>query len=137
MAEKITISVEIDAPLDKVWDFYNSPMHVTKWNNASPDWHSPRAQIDLREGGKFSIRMEAKDQSAGFDFGGVYDKVEKNKLIEYTMGDKRKVSIVFAILDRKTQVKVTFDPENENPLDFQKAGWQSILNNFKTYTESH
>lgn len=133
---EITVQADINAPIDKVWKCYNSPEHVVKWNNASPDWHTPKAQNDLNVGGKFLYRMEAKDGSFGFDFSGVYTAVKNNELIEYTMDDGRKAKIVFKADKDKTSVSVTFDAENVNPIEMQRDGWQSILNNFKKYAES-
>jgi uncharacterized protein YndB with AHSA1/START domain len=136
--EKTSISVEtiVKAPIDKVWKFWTAPEHITKWNNASADWHTPRAVNDLRIGEKFVYRMEAKDGSEGFDFSGVYDTVEAKKRIEYTIGDGRKVRVDFVNIGDETQVRETFDAENENPVEMQQAGWQSILDNFKHYAES-
>ncbi len=133
----ITISSTISAPVEKVWKYWTKPEHITLWCNASEDWHAPRAENDLRPGGKFMTRMEAKDGSFGFDFGGVYDMVKPNELIEYTLGDGRVVTIHFSGLGEETRVVEMFDAENENPIDMQKGGWQSILNNFKKYTEQH
>ena len=133
----ITISSTISAPVEKVWKYWTNPEHITLWCNASDDWHAPRAENDLRPGGKFTTRMEAKDGSFGFDFGGVYDMVKPNELIEYTLEDGRVVTIHFSSLGDETRVVEMFDAENENPVDMQKGGWQSILNNFKKYTEQH
>ncbi len=133
----ITIENTIKAPVEKVWAIWNAPEHITKWNTASPDWHSPKSEVDLRPGGKFSTRMEAKDGSFGFDFGGTYDTVEPNELIEYTLGDGRKVINTFTKSGNDTKVVVTFDAENQNPVDMQRAGWQAILDNFKKYTEAN
>jgi uncharacterized protein YndB with AHSA1/START domain len=133
----ITISSTISAPVEKVWKYWTKPEHITLWCNASEDWHAPRAENDLRPGGKFMTRMEAKDGSFGFDFGGVYDMVKPNELIEYTLGDGRVVTIHFSGLGGETRVVEMFDAENENPIDMQKGGWQSILDNFKKYTEQH
>ncbi|MGH2552339.1 MAG: SRPBCC domain-containing protein, partial [Chitinophagaceae bacterium] len=105
--------------------------------NASDDWHAPIAENDLRAGGTFKTRMEAKDGSMGFDFGGVYDEVKTNELIEYTMGDGRKVSIAFKANGEETKIFETFEAENENPVEMQRGGWQAILNNFKKYTETN
>ncbi len=137
--EKTVISVQtkIDAPIDIVWKCWTSPEDIVKWNNASEDWHTPKAENDLRVGGNFTFRMEAKDGSSGFDFGGIYNEVEKNKLIEYTIGDGRKVEIAFNRTNNKTEVVETFEAENVNPVDMQRNGWQSILDNFKKYTESN
>lgn len=133
----ITVESTIHAPVDKVWKYWSAPEHITKWCNASDDWHAPHAENDLRTGGKFSTRMEAKDGSFGFDFGGVYDEVVTNKTIAYTMGDGRKVKISFMADGDKTKVSETFDPENENPVEMQRGGWQAILNNFTKYTETN
>src|SRR4051812_32693033 len=132
----ITVETTINAPVEKVWDYWNKPEHITQWCSASPDWHTPRAENDIRTGGKFSSRMEAKDGSMGFDFGGVYDEVRPNEYIEYTMGDGRKVKIYFSTEGNGTHVKESFDAESMNPVEMQQAGWQSILDNFKKYTES-
>lgn len=136
--EKINITVEatINAPVEKVWKLWTSPEHITKWNSASDDWHSPSAENDLRVGGRFTSRMEAKDGSMGFDFGGVYDEVKTNELIKYTMDDERKVSVSFSKEDGKTKVVETFEAEGTNPAEMQRDGWQAILNNFKKYAES-
>ena len=133
----ITVKTTVDAPIEKVWNYWSSPDHITQWNNASDDWHTPRAENDLRTGGKFLARMEAKDGSFGFDFGGVYDEVEENKFIAYTMGDGRKVSIAFLGNGNETEIEETFEAENENSIEMQKTGWQAILDNFKKYTETH
>ncbi len=133
---KITIEAVIDAPIEKIWEYWTKPEHIVNWCNASEDWCAPSAINDLRVGGTFVTRMEAKDKSAGFDFGGKYDLVKKNENIEYTMDDGRKVKIEFIKQDNKTKVIETFDAETENSLEMQKNGWQSILNNFKKYTEN-
>lgn len=132
----ITIENTINAGVEKVWNFYSDPQHIKQWNNASPDWHTPFAENDLRVGGKFLSRMEAKDGSFGFDFWGIYDKVETHQQIEYTMGDGRKAKIIFVINNDKTKVVITFETEQENSEELQKTGWQAILDNFKSYTES-
>jgi uncharacterized protein YndB with AHSA1/START domain len=113
------------------------PEHITKWSNASDDWHTPYAENDLRVDGKFLSRMEAKDGSFGFDFGGVYNDVKNQELIAYTLGDGRKVNIHFTNKDGGTKVVETFEAEDENSLELQKTGWQAILNNFKNYVESN
>ncbi|MGI8636050.1 MAG: SRPBCC family protein, partial [Segetibacter sp.] len=123
------------APIEKVWEYWTVARHIEKWNSASDDWHTPRAENDLRVGGKFSARMEAKDGSFGFDFGGVYDAVEKYKFIEYTLGDQRKVSITFTSQGNETKIVETFDGENTHSTEMQRGGWQAILNSFKKYTE--
>lgn len=132
----ITVQTTVNAPLDEVWDKWTSPSDITKWNHASDDWHSPRAENDLRVGGKFSYRMEAKDGSMGFDFEGTYDTVKKNELIEYKIIDGRKVTVSFFDERGKTKVVESFEVENKNPEDKQKFGWQSILDNFKKHVES-
>ena len=132
----ISVHAKIEAPIDKVWKLWITPEDIIKWNHASDDWHSPRAENDLRVGGSFSYRMEAKDGSLGFDFYGVYDKVIIYKLIDYTLGDGRKVNIVFSILNNHTEVIETFEAEATNSIELQRGGWQAILNNFKKYVES-
>jgi len=133
----ITLEATVNAPVEKVWKFWSSPEHITKWNNASDDWHTPYAENDLRVGGKFISRMEAKDGSFGFDFWGVYDVVVTNERIEYTLGDDRKVKIVFTNKGNTTQVIESFEAENENSIEMQKGGWQAILDNFRKYTEEN
>lgn len=132
---KVTVQAVIQAPVDKVWRYWTEPEHITKWNQASDDWHAPRAENDLRVGGKFVTRMEAKDGSFGFDFGGEYDEVKLHEVIAYTMGDGRKVDIAFTAQGNETKVVEIFDAESTNPVEFQQAGWQAILDNFKKYTE--
>ena len=134
---RITVANTIDAPVEKVWEFWTKPEHITKWNHASDDWHSPRAQNDLRVGGSFSARMEAKDGSMGFDFGGVYDAVRENEQIAYTMGDGRQVEVHFSKDGNGTRVEETFDAETTNSVELQKSGWQMILDNFKAYSEKN
>jgi uncharacterized protein YndB with AHSA1/START domain len=136
--EKTVITVEntINAPVEKVWEFWTKPEHIIKWCNASDDWHTPRAENDLKVGGKFASRMEAKDGSMGFDFGGVYDAVRTNEYIEYTMSDDRKVKINFSAQENKTKVVESFEAENTHSIEMQQGGWQAILDNFKKYTEA-
>jgi uncharacterized protein YndB with AHSA1/START domain len=133
----ITIETTVKAPVQKVWRYWTTPEHISQWNNASDDWHTPHAENDLRAGGRFLSRMEAKDGSAGFDFGGVYDQVKTHELITYTMDDSRKVSVEFSGNGNQTKVRETFEPESMNSIEMQKNGWQAILDNFKKYTESH
>ncbi len=133
----ITIEATVQASVTKVWNFYTEPKHIIKWNNASDDWHTTRAENDLRKGGKFLSRMEAKDDSFGFDFGGVYDEVKANELIAYTMGDARKAKIVFTSTGNQTKMTIAFDAETENSIEMQRGGWQAILDNFKKYTETN
>lgn len=133
----ITVVTTVNKPVDKVWELWTSPEHITKWNNASDDWHTPRAENDLRVGGKFLSRMEAKDGSFGFDFEGVYEVVKLNRLIEYTIGDGRKVKIMFTSLGNATRVIESFETESTNSTEMQKGGWQAILDNFKKYAETN
>jgi uncharacterized protein YndB with AHSA1/START domain len=133
----ITVETTVKAPVEKVWEHWTKPEHIIHWNNASDDWHSPKAENDLRTGGKFLYRMEAKDGSFGFDFGGVYDEIKTNELIAYTIGDGRKVKITFSGNGNETKVTETFEAENTNPLEMQKGGWQAILDNFKKYSEAN
>ncbi len=133
---RITVVATVNAPIETVWDCWTNPKHITKWNNASDDWHTPHAENDLRVGGKFLSRMESRDGSMGFDFVGTYEEVIEYKMIAYTMEDGRKVEISFVSEDGKTtKVTETFDPENENTLELQQTGWQAILDNFKKYAE--
>ena len=134
---KITVETTVKAPVEKVWKYWTLPGHITKWNAASDDWHSPFAENDLRVGGQFKSRMEAKDGSFGFDFGGTYDDVKTNELIEYTLGDGRKVVVRFAANGNETKVTETFDAENTHSIEMQQGGWQAILDNFKKYTEAN
>jgi uncharacterized protein YndB with AHSA1/START domain len=133
----ITVEKTINASVEKVWSYWTKPEHITKWNSASNEWHSPRAENDLRPGGSFVFRMEAKDGSTGFDFGGVYDAVDNNKYIEYILGDGRKVTVTFSGENNSTNVVETFEAESSNSIEIQKAGWQAILDNFKNYTENN
>lgn len=133
----ITIQNTINASIDKIWDFWTLPEHITKWSFASPDWHTPHAENDLREGGKFSSTMAAKDGSMSFDFGGEYTLVEKNKAIEYVLGDGRKVEISFTETPSGVEIIQSFDPETQNPEEMQRGGWQAILDNFKSYAEAN
>ena len=133
----ITVSTTVNAPVEKVWNYWSAPEHITKWCQASDDWHAPFAQNDLQEGGKFVTTMAAKDGSFSFDFGGVYTKLEENKTIEYTMDDGRKVSVQFTDNGGTTAITETFDPEETNSVEMQRSGWQAILDNFKKYTESN
>ncbi|WP_088072280.1 SRPBCC family protein [Gottfriedia luciferensis] len=135
--KKVTVETTIQASVEKVWEFWTEPTHIKKWNSASDDWHTPIAENDLREGGEFRSRMEAKDGSMGFDFGGIYDEVKKHEVIAYTLGDGRKVHITFKGKDDQTEIIETFDAETANPVEFQQQGWQAILNNFKKYAEQN
>jgi uncharacterized protein YndB with AHSA1/START domain len=137
--EKTIISVQakINASIETIWKCWTTPEDIFKWNNASDDWHTTRAENDLRVGGKFNYRMEAKDGSFGFDFEGIYEIVSINKQIEYTLGDGRKVKVVFTKVDNKTEVIETFEGESVNSIEMQRGGWQAILDNFKKYAEAN
>lgn len=132
----ITVEATMNAPVEKVWDLWTDPKHIVHWNNASDDWHTPKAENDLRVGGKFLSTMEAKDGSWGFDFSGEYSKVEQHKQIEYTLDDGRKVQVSFISKENETTVTETFEAEQTHTIEMQKAGWQAILDNFKKYVES-
>jgi uncharacterized protein YndB with AHSA1/START domain len=134
--EKITIKSTVNNPIKKVWEIWQEPSHIVKWNSPSPDWHTPRAENDLRKGGRFSSRMEARDGSLGFDFSGTYDEVVPQERIAYTMDDGRKALILFEAADGATAITITFDPEDTNPVEMQRGGWQAILDSFKAYTEN-
>lgn len=132
---KITIQATIDASIDNVWKCWTNPEDITQWNFASPEWHVPAATNDLKVGGRFSYRMEARDGSFGFDFSGVYDKIDPKKYIEYTLDDGRMVAITFRKDKWKVKLIETFEAETENSVDLQQAGWQAILDNFKKHAE--
>ncbi|UYZ09269.1 SRPBCC family protein [Agrobacterium salinitolerans] len=132
--QSITVETTVAAPVAAVWDAYITPEDIMQWNSPSDDWHTPAATVDLREGGAFSSRMEAKDGSMGFDFAGTYTKVVEHELIEYDFGD-RHASVEFMPEDGGVRVSVTFDPETENPVEQQRGGWQSILDSFKRHVE--
>lgn len=132
----ITVEAIVNASLEVVWNAWTAPEHITKWCQASPDWHAPYADNDIRTGGKFKTTMAAKDGSFSFDFEGVYDHVEHLKSMEYTMTDGRKVKILFISEGNQTRVTEMFDPETENPIEMQRGGWQAILDSFKSYTEA-
>jgi len=132
----ITIEATVEKPVRQVWESWSKPEHITKWNFAGDDWHCPSAENDLKPGGKYSSRMEAKDGSFGFDFGGTYLEVEPYKRITSVLEDKRTVHTNFYELDGATKIVETFEAEGENSLELQQQGWQMILNNFKNYTEN-
>ena len=121
MTQPITVQTTVNAPVSKVWESWTAPKHITKWCQASDDWHAPKAENDLRAGGKFSTTMAAKDGSVSFDFGGTYSIVKTNSLIEYAIEDGRKVKIVFESLGDKTRVTETFDPEHTNSIELQRV----------------
>ncbi|ALR30640.1 activator of HSP90 ATPase [Chryseobacterium sp. IHB B 17019] len=136
--EPIKIDITILAPVQKVWDYFNDPKHITKWNFAHETWQCSRAENDLRVGGKLKVRMEAKDGSFGFDFEGIYDEIIPNERIKYHLEDGRNVEIIFDKIDENT-TKVTeiFDPEKQNSAEMQRDGWYAILNNFHKYVENN
>ncbi|HQQ97267.1 MAG TPA: SRPBCC family protein [Cyclobacteriaceae bacterium] len=136
MTNPITISAQIKGDLRKVWDYYTLPEHITQWNFADPSWHCPWATNDMQPGGKYIARMEARDGSFGFDFGAVYDQIDTGKSFSYTIGDGRKVMVQFNDKGAVVELVVSFEPEQQNPVELQRGGWQSILNNFKHYAES-
>ncbi|MGA1978608.1 MAG: SRPBCC domain-containing protein [Bacteroidales bacterium] len=132
----ISVRAEIEKPVEKVWRLWTNPGDIVKWNFASDDWQTSRAVNDLRAGGEFNYRMEARDGSTGFDFIGIYDIIICHRIIFYTAGDGRKVEIFFSEQNGKTEVIESFEAEGTHPVEFQRQGWQSILNNFKRYAES-
>lgn len=134
---QIRIEATVSGDLAKVWTYWTEPTHITKWNFATPEWHCPKATNDLKAGGKYSARMEAKDGSFGFDFEAIYDEVIHHRKLVYTMEDGRKVITNFESQGGHTNVITVFDAETRNPVEMQKDGWQAILNNFKMYTEGH
>lgn len=136
MDNKITISALVQADASKVWDSYTNPKHIVNWNFADPSWHCPEAANDLRVGGLYHARMEARDGSFGFDFDATYTEIEKGKYFVYEFGG-RSATVEFMELSGQTKVTIHFDPETENPIELQQQGWQAILNNFKKYTEEH
>lgn len=137
MKKAITVATLINAPIEKVWTYWTKPMHITQWNFASIDWWAPRATNDLTKGGKFTFRMEAKDGSFGFDLEGIYDRVEIQKRIDYTLSDERKVMVEFVVDGSTCKVIEEFEAETENSEELQRAGWQAILDNFKKYVEEN
>jgi len=132
---KITVESIVKAPLAEVWRAYTTPDEITQWNAASDDWHTTKATVDLRVGGAFSSRMEAKDGSFGFDFAGTYTRIIPNELIEYSFGD-RTASVGFIANAEGVTVRVDFDAESEHPVEQQRQGWQAILNNFARHVEA-
>jgi uncharacterized protein YndB with AHSA1/START domain len=132
----ITIQTNVQADIEKTWNTWNTPEHIMQWNNAVPEWHTPRAENDLREDGQFNYRMEARDGSFGFDFSGTYDQVQPHQMISYTLDDGRKVKVTFSEKEGITDVTEVFEVEDQNSIELQRTGWQAILDNFKRYTES-
>ncbi len=135
MSHQITVTATVNADSAMVWDCYTNPIHIVNWNFADPSWHCPTATNDMKIGGTYKARMEAKDGSFGFDFEAVYTKIDMGKSFEYEFGG-RNAKVHFSNKGSQTEVVVTFDPELQNPVEVQQAGWQAILNNFKQYTES-
>lgn len=133
--KKITVQTTVNVAVEKVWEAWSTPQDIMQWNNASPDWHTPKASNDLREGGSFSATMAAKDGSMSFDFAGVYDTVKTHEQIAYTLADGRKVNILFEQKNGGTHITETFEAESIHPLTMQQAGWQAILDNFKKYSQ--
>jgi uncharacterized protein YndB with AHSA1/START domain len=131
----ITIETLVNSDINKTWNCYTAPEHITKWNFAADTWHCPSASNDLRVGGKYTARMEAKDGSFGFDFEFIYDDINAPNSMAYKLLDKRKVKVNFETIEGATKVVVVFEPETENPVELQREGWQAILNNFKKYVE--
>lgn len=133
---KLTVETAVKAPLNTVWDAWNNPADIKEWNAAQDDWHTTESTVDLREGGKFSARMEAKDGGAGFDFEGVYTRIVPRKVIEYRMSDGHEVQVEFVERRGDVLVKETFDTETENTAELQRQGWQAILDNFGRHVEA-
>ena len=133
--KQLTAEVFINAPIEKVWYLWTTPEHIAIWNNMSGEWHTPRAENDLRVGGRLFLRMELKDGSNGFDYICFYDEITANQKISHTGSDNRKTTILFSAAENGVRLTETFDPENKTELDVQQAFCQSILNNFKAYVE--
>lgn len=132
MSEIVVVETLVQAPVEAVWKAYTTPEDIVAWNSASPDWHTTRATVDLRVGGEFSSRMEAKDGSFGFDFAGTYTRIEPLRAIEYAFGD-RKAVVDFLAEGGAVTVRVSFQAESQNPVEMQKQGWQAILDNFRRH----
>ncbi len=135
--KKITLEATINAPVEKVWQYWTEPQHITQWNQADPSWHCPKAENDVRPGGTFSSTMAAKDGSFSFDFGGTHNLVEEHKLIASTLGDGRTMEVRFTPEGNTTKVIETFEMEDQNPEEMQRGGWQAILDSFKNHTENN
>src|SRR3972149_11359770 len=137
-SERTLVNVQtlVKLPVARIWDLWTDPWHIIHWNQASAEWHTARAENDVKKNGRFSYRMEARDGSVGFDFSGEYRKVIKNKSIEYFLDDSRIVSITFSEDNNETLISESFEAEETYPVDYQREGWQSILNNFKNYAET-
>tara|TARA_R110001592_G_scaffold302326_1_gene574250 strand:+ start:3679 stop:4092 length:414 start_codon:yes stop_codon:yes gene_type:complete len=135
-AKRIEVKTTINADKTKVWDFYTNPKHIIHWNFAHPSWHCPSAENDLKIGGKYCARMEAKDGSFGFNFEAMYTEIKDQEQFTYQFDD-RFATVKFISNANNTEINIVFDPENENPIEVQKGGWQAILENFKKYVESN
>lgn len=135
MNMKIVVSNTIEKPISKVWEYYNSPEHIVNWNFATEDWQCPWAENDMKVGGVYKAKMEAKDGSFGFELKAVYSEIIPEKSFVYILEDKREVSVKFLEKGQATFVEISFDAEQQNPAEMQKAGWQAILDNFKKYAE--
>jgi len=134
--KSITIENTVNAPVQKVWELWTRPEHITQWNNASDDWHTPHAENDVRTGGRFLSKMAAKDGSFSFDFSGTYTDVKPNQFLKYNIDDGRKVEVLFTPVGNQTRIVSTFEAEEVNSMEMQKSGWQAILDNFKKYAEA-
>ncbi len=133
---KITIKTQVKGNVQQVWNAYTNPQHIINWNFATPEWHCPAATNDLRIGGEYFTRMEAKDGSFGFDFKAIYKEVKPEQSFVYVLEDGREVSVSFTPQGDTTEIVIVFDPESQNPIEMQQAGWQAILDNFKRYAEN-
>ena len=131
----ITVKTTVAAPVEIVWQLFTEPEHISQWNNASPEWHTPKAENDLRPEGRFTYTMAARDGSMSFDFSGTYTEVIENKSIKYIIDDERTVELIFEDMDDTTIITEKFQPETTNPIEMQRIGWQAILDNFKVYAE--
>lgn len=134
---KISINTTVLGSVQKAWEYYTNPIHIVKWNFASPDWQCPTASNNMQVGGRYTARMEAKDGSVGFDFEATYKEIVPHERFTFTLDDGREVIVVFTPNGEETEVNVVFDAESENPIEMQKAGWQAILDNFEDYIENH
>ncbi|MEK7394853.1 MAG: SRPBCC family protein [Fibrobacterota bacterium] len=133
---KISVETTVDSSLARVWEAWTNPVDIVKWNFASDDWHCPSSHVDLRVGGVYGSRMEAKDGSFGFDFGATISALEPEALLQYDLGDGRKVDVRFTQTDSGVRVTESFDAEDENSAEMQRTGWQAILDNFRKHVEA-
>jgi uncharacterized protein YndB with AHSA1/START domain len=132
----MTVECTAAVSVEKAWEIWNTPEHIVHWNFATPTWHTPRAEVDLRVGGKYCARMEAKDGSCGFDCGGVYDEIEPLKVLKSHFEDGRRIEVKFESTEEGVKISQTFETEMENSAEMQREGWQNIMDNFKAYAES-